>query len=349
VREKNEPLLEKSISKLIILTKKDSYFFFLFFFTPSIKLTLIFMLKTSMPLPEHARVVVLYASYLLCQGYLTKKQITRWYSGVRRWKFDLNVFLNATFLHTYHTRVNELLSENRSTGLIAAEEIEMKLQHYYDSGMDPLYASHDMVEACSSLFNSRIFTLLHTNKWTPAARRAQRKLSGDIDNQCGCAMGALDKCSNETLAVFCDSPLHGQACRYPPFELRKRVRGFVAMTKESGWAYFTDEDLTAGQYVDEYLGEVIVQAEYDSRLRLFKSKEAYDLYFAELGDGLYLDARNAGNDTRYINSSVRSPNLELHKIHDRRVKSSRLGFFASKNIARGEELTFSYDYSFTLL
>jgi SET domain-containing protein len=119
------------------------------------------------------------------------------------------------------------------------------------------------------------------------------------------------------------------------------------MTKNSGWGFYTAETLAPGQYVNEYLGEVIVTAEYEKRFEDFKSKQACDLYFASLGSELYIDARNAGNATRFINSSC-TPNCKMQKMHDCRVRSSRLGFFALREIAKGEELTFSYNFSFTL-
>ena len=63
----------------------------------------------------------------------------------------------------------------------------------------------------------------------------------------------------------------------------------------------------------------------------------------ELSPGLFIDARRRGNQARLLNSSC-DPNCETQKWHDAASGEVRVGIFAARDVAAGEELT--YDYMF---
>ena len=103
---------------------------------------------------------------------------------------------------------------------------------------------------------------------------------------------------------------------------------------------FANQDIMKNQFVMEYCGEIVSQMEVDRRLRYcyFGSKKFFIL---KLGKGLFIDATMKGSKARFMNHSC-DPNCRTQKWSVRGTR--RIGFFALKNIAKGEELTFDYQF-----
>lgn len=124
-----------------------------------------------------------------------------------------------------------------------------------------------------------------------------------------------------------------------------------------GWGVKTMAELKRGQFVDCYLGEVINPEEADRRRAhstIAQRKDVYLFALDKFSDPDSLDPRLAGpalevdgefmsGPTRFINHSC-DPNLRIFaRVGDRADKHIHdLGFFAIRNIAKGEELTFDY-------
>lgn len=110
-----------------------------------------------------------------------------------------------------------------------------------------------------------------------------------------------------------------------------------------GWGLKTLEEIKRGQFVLEYLGEVITQMDADVR------DEAYDFtgatYLFDLGaNGLFtVDAGLAGNASRFINHAC-DPNLQVYTVWGEQQDPGlpRLAFFSRRRVAKGEQLTFDY-------
>lgn len=96
----------------------------------------------------------------------------------------------------------------------------------------------------------------------------------------------------------------------------------------AGLGLFTNINLTKGDLVIEYTGEVITAKE--ANLRGGK-------YLFELNDNFTIDGKGRNNTARYINHSCQ-PNCYPELNED----ETKVFIFAKKKIAPGEELTYNY-------
>ena len=120
----------------------------------------------------------------------------------------------------------------------------------------------------------------------------------------------------------------------------------VFSTECKGLGLRTDTQITTGQFVIEFIGEVIKVKVAKTRLQgLKENNPCYIMVLKEhAGDEktfiTCIDATLKGNESRYINHSC-DPNLILIPV---RVNSPlpHLCLFAKKDICMGEELTYDY-------
>ncbi|KAF8821792.1 histone lysine methyltransferase SET2, partial [Cardiosporidium cionae] len=113
-----------------------------------------------------------------------------------------------------------------------------------------------------------------------------------------------------------------------------------------GRGMIAGRDFEAGDFVCEYIGEVVSSEEYQHRIQSHSMMEIDDRleshwYVLEVKNGVYLDSTYMGNLSRFINHSC-SPNARNKVVN---VKGTyRMGIFCIKDIKRGEEIF--YDYGF---
>ncbi|GFS88886.1 histone-lysine N-methyltransferase, H3 lysine-36 specific [Trichonephila clavipes] len=93
----------------------------------------------------------------------------------------------------------------------------------------------------------------------------------------------------------------------------------------------------AGEFVIEYVGEIITHEEYGRRYR--EKGESSNFYFLYVDSRRMIDAGPMGNYSRFINHSC-GPNCEMIKWSVN--GDARIGIFALREIHAGEELTFNY-------
>ena len=91
----------------------------------------------------------------------------------------------------------------------------------------------------------------------------------------------------------------------------------------------------------EYVGEVIDANETARRLKRYSKNNHRHHYMMGLRNGAVIDATTYGNYSRFVNHSC-SPNAETQKWIV--GKQLRVGFFAVKNIAEGDEIVFDYAF-----
>ncbi|KAG6105625.1 Histone-lysine N-methyltransferase, H3 lysine-9 specific dim-5 [Claviceps sp. LM219 group G6] len=131
----------------------------------------------------------------------------------------------------------------------------------------------------------------------------------------------------------------------------------IFRTDDRGWGVKTTEAIRKGQFVDRYLGEIITSFEADKRRAASAVSQKKDVYLFALdkftdphsldprlkGSPLEVDGEFMSGPTRFINHSC-DPNLRIFaRVGDHADKHIHdLAFFAVKNIAMGEELTFDY-------
>lgn len=146
----------------------------------------------------------------------------------------------------------------------------------------------------------------------------------------------------------------GPACAN---RVTQRARAFWVCVYYTGdarkWGLKTEASIQRGQFVDSYLGEIIGGQEIvlaDERALRRKESFLFDLSHYKYGpdppwqeQDLYaMNSEYWGNCTAFINHSC-EPNLKCFVVrdtHDERIY--RLCFFALRDIAPGEELTFDY-------
>lgn len=113
--------------------------------------------------------------------------------------------------------------------------------------------------------------------------------------------------------------------------------------KGKGWGLVPLQNVAEGSFVQEYVGDVIDEAEKESRLLEWSKNHPNDpnFYVMYLDTRWYIDARVTANLSRFVNHSC-APNCKLKRVNVNGYM--RVGIFAIRDIKAGEFL--SYDYQF---
>ncbi|CAI0440362.1 unnamed protein product [Linum tenue] len=176
--------------------------------------------------------------------------------------------------------------------------------------------------------------------------------TGVCDRDCHCGIGLHPLYNNceatawtrimRMLLSSCSSGCKcGKSCLNKPFQQRPMKKMKMIQTDKCGVGIVADEDIKQGEFVIEYVGEVIDDKTCEERLWNMKHRGETNFYLCEINRDMVIDATYKGNKSRYINHSC-SPNTEMQKwIVD---GETRIGIFATRDIKRGEHLT--YDYQF---
>lgn len=115
------------------------------------------------------------------------------------------------------------------------------------------------------------------------------------------------------------------------------VKFFV--NKEIGYGLYTKNLIECGEFVMEYVGEVIDAEEQERREKKYKNQKKQHRYFIDYFNGIVIDSCIYGNLSRFINHSC-EPNVESQQWT---VNGKiRIGIFAIKTINKGEELSMKY-------
>ncbi|CAH0521657.1 unnamed protein product [Peronospora belbahrii] len=132
--------------------------------------------------------------------------------------------------------------------------------------------------------------------------------------------------------VFCRNQRLQHPERYPQLEPFK--------TEYKGYGVRTVQKIAQRGIVGEYVGEIIDEKELARRLKSVPRHEL-NFYYLLLAPGVYIDARNKGSFTRFVNHSC-EPNCKTEKWT---VKGeTRIAVIALRDINVGEELTFDYQW-----
>ncbi|XP_011707268.1 PREDICTED: histone-lysine N-methyltransferase NSD2 isoform X2 [Wasmannia auropunctata] len=155
-----------------------------------------------------------------------------------------------------------------------------------------------------------------------------------------CAPGT--DCLNRILMVECSPGIcpAGDKCMNQSFVLRQYPAMEPFHTVGRGWGLRALEDIQAGLFVIEYVGEIIDDAEYKRRLHRKKELKNENFYFLTIDNNRTIDAEPKGNLSRFMNHSC-APNCETQKWTVN--GDTRIGLFALRDIESGEELTFNYN------
>jgi [histone H3]-lysine36 N-trimethyltransferase len=132
----------------------------------------------------------------------------------------------------------------------------------------------------------------------------------------------------------------GSACQNQRFQQRQYADVSVIKTEKKGYGLRTNSDLRPGDFIFEYVGEVINEPQFRRRMVQYDEEGIKHFYFMSLSKGEFVDATKKGNLGRFCNHSC-SPNCYVDKwvVGDK----LRMGIFAERKIKAGEELVFNYN------
>lgn len=163
--------------------------------------------------------------------------------------------------------------------------------------------------------------------------------------ECKPESGCGDDCINRMVFSECSPQLCpcGDKCENQKIQKHEWAPGLQKfMTEDKGWGVRTQQSIKSGVFILEYVGEVVSEREFKSRMATRYANDTHH-YCLHLDGGLVIDGHRMGGDGRFVNHSC-EPNCEMQKwsVHG----LPRMALFASRDIKPGEELT--YDYNFAL-
>eukprot|EP01091_Cochliopodium_minus_P010444 TRINITY_DN2762_c0_g1_i4.p1 TRINITY_DN2762_c0_g1~~TRINITY_DN2762_c0_g1_i4.p1 ORF type:complete len:585 (-),score=165.39 TRINITY_DN2762_c0_g1_i4:15-1625(-) len=118
----------------------------------------------------------------------------------------------------------------------------------------------------------------------------------------------------------------------------------IFKTVDKGWGVKTLVDIQKGEFVCQYIGEVITSDEANNRKQYDKEKLSY-LFDLAGGENYTIDAKMKGNVSRFINHSC-DANLSIYEafIDNLNENLPLLCMFANRDFDAGTELTINYNY-----
>ncbi|XP_021955011.1 uncharacterized protein LOC110851509 [Folsomia candida] len=168
----------------------------------------------------------------------------------------------------------------------------------------------------------------------------------EVDQLCTCPDGDVkcgtEDCLNRLMYTECP-PACGDNCLNRRIQKHDWAHGIKRfLTHEKGYGVKTKEEIRKGEFILEYVGEVVSEAVFKERMHTIYINDTHH-YCLHLDGGLVIDGHRAGGEGRFVNHSC-SPNCEMQKWSVNGL--SRMALFAHRDIHPGEEL--SYDYNFSL-
>uniref|UniRef100_A0A3Q1JQ02 Histone-lysine N-methyltransferase, H3 lysine-36 specific n=1 Tax=Anabas testudineus TaxID=64144 RepID=A0A3Q1JQ02_ANATE len=154
--------------------------------------------------------------------------------------------------------------------------------------------------------------------------------------------GMDSECINRMLLYECHPQVcpAGERCLNQAFTKRQYSQVEIFRTLSRGWGLRCVHDIKKGQFVSEYVGEVIDEEECRSRIRHAQENDICNFYMLTLDKDRIIDAGPKGNEARFMNHSCQ-PNCETQKWTV--SGDTRVGLFALVDISEGTELTFNYN------
>ena len=156
---------------------------------------------------------------------------------------------------------------------------------------------------------------------------ANRECDPDLCKSCGACTDPPNK------------PATKQQCRNDNIAMRRHCHLLLGESsiENAGWGIFTKNGLKKGDYVHEYVGEVISQEEAERRGRVYDKVNRS--YLFNLTSDYVVDASRKGNKTKFANHSSK-PNCFTKMLN---VNGDiRIGLFASQDIEPQSEVRYRY-------
>ncbi|KAM5564355.1 histone-lysine N-methyltransferase ASHH2 [Rosa sericea] len=159
------------------------------------------------------------------------------------------------------------------------------------------------------------------------------------DGQLGCGEDCLNRMLNiECVRGTCPC---GDLCSNQQFQKRRYSKLEKFRSGKKGFGLRSLEYICKGQFLIEYVGEVLDTHAYEARQKEYAVKGHRHFYFMTLNTSEVIDACAKGNLGRFINHSC-DPNCRTEKWMVNGEVC--IGLFALRDIKKGEEVTFDYNF-----
>ncbi|KAM9354803.1 histone-lysine N-methyltransferase NSD2 [Pholidichthys leucotaenia] len=166
--------------------------------------------------------------------------------------------------------------------------------------------------------------------------------------KCNCKLtderpcGFESECLNRMLQYECHPQVcpSGERCCNQDFTKRLYPETKIVKTPGKGWGLVSLRDIKKGEFVNEYIGELIDEEECRARIKYAHENNITDFYMLTIDKDRIIDAGPKGNYSRFMNHSCQ-PNCETQKWTVN--GDTRVGLFAICDIPAGTELTFNYN------
>ncbi|XP_068132273.1 histone-lysine N-methyltransferase NSD2 isoform X2 [Hyperolius riggenbachi] len=154
--------------------------------------------------------------------------------------------------------------------------------------------------------------------------------------------GFDSECLNRMLMYECHPQVcpAGARCQNQCFTKRQYPETKIIKTEGKGWGLIATRDIKKGEFVNEYVGELIDEEECMARIRHAQENDIMHFYMLTIDKDRIIDAGPKGNYCRFMNHSCQ-PNCDTQKWTVN--GDTRVGLFAVRDIPAGEELTFNYN------
>ncbi|XP_063363032.1 histone-lysine N-methyltransferase Su(var)3-9-like isoform X1 [Cydia amplana] len=172
---------------------------------------------------------------------------------------------------------------------------------------------------------------------------------------CGMQAGLFAYTVNKRLRVASGTPIYecNKACKCSADCNNRVVQGgrniklcIYRTANGCGWGVRTEQNIKQGQFICQYVGEVITFEEAEKRGREYDANGLtylFDLDFNSVENPYVVDAAHLGNISHFINHSC-DPNLGVWAVWADCLDPNlpMLALFATRDIDAGEEICFDY-------
>lgn len=172
---------------------------------------------------------------------------------------------------------------------------------------------------------------------------------------CGMQAGLFAYTANKRLRVAPGTPIYecNKACKCSSECCNRVVQGgrniklsIFRTANGCGWGVKTEQKIRQGQFLCQYVGEVITFEEAEKRGREYDANGLtylFDLDFNSVENPYVVDAAHLGNVSHFINHSC-DPNLGVWAVWADCLDPNlpMLALFATRDIEMGEEICFDY-------
>lgn len=161
----------------------------------------------------------------------------------------------------------------------------------------------------------------------------------DEKTEYACGEGCINRSMRyECVVEYCPC---GERCSNRQLQIGSTVTTAVVDCERKGVGLIALERVNSGQFVGEYVGEVLNISEAKLRSQLYRNSE--HIYMLQVNANMVIDATRFGGRMRFMNHSC-EPNCRMEKWNVR--GQERCGLFTICQVDPGKEFTFDYGFQY---